>query len=770
MEDALQSPYTLRFASRPHEAAFREVYAHESLRQVRGALLLGVALYGPLFGAVDVVDAPDVLYTIWAIRLGVCLVALAVYAFTYSLLFERYMQPALSLLLLLGGLGLVTMLTLEETGPQYFDGPALVILAAYVAVRLRFVWATAVGWATTAAYAAVVLAFREEGSDFLASSIWFIAAANVIGMFAAYGLESFARRDFLQVRALEAKRQELEGARAQAAEQAARLSELDEAKSRFFANVSHELRTPLTLLLGPLRDALGGRYDGLTEEWGRLLPIMHRSGERLLGLVDRLLDLARLDAGRLRLRVVEVDLVALTRRAVLAFASRAEREGLALTFEAEQERLDVWVDAERYEQVLSNLLTNALKFTPTGGQVCVALREDDGAAVLTVRDTGEGIPAEVLPRIFDRFRQGDETATRRHEGAGIGLALVRELVVLHGGTVEADSTVGLGSTFHVRLPLGNEHFEGDVFDMGTAEPAFSLRASWGTEDPVPEPSNLVAAPDPSAPFAPDATVLVVEDHADMRTYLRSLLAPYYHVEEAEDGCEGVEKARRLAAEGRTPDLVLSDIMMPGMDGYALCHTLKEDDALGHVPVVLLTARVDEESKLEGLGEGADDYLAKPFSAEELLARCENLIEVRRRLRARFSGEVVVKPTDVTVPVEEANWLEEVRAMCEPHLSDAGFGVDWLADELEVSTRTLQRRMKSASGLTPGAFLRTLRLERAAQLLERGSSGIGEVAVAVGYTDPDSFGRAFRQGFGISPSAYGESVRAAQGGEKAGGPG
>jgi DNA-binding response OmpR family regulator len=263
----------------------------------------------------------------------------------------------------------------------------------------------------------------------------------------------------------------------------------------------------------------------------------------------------------------------------------------------------------------------------------------------------------------------------------------------------------------------------------------------------------------------DATVLVVEDHDDMRAYLRDLLVPHYHVEEAADGEAGLAAARRLAAEDRAPDLVISDLMMPGLDGYALCHALKEDEALGHVPVVLLTARADEESKLEGLSEGADDYLAKPFSAEELLARCENLIEVRRRLRARFSGEVVVRPSDrvvesseVVVEREEADWVEAARAVCEEHIADANFGVDWLADELDVSTRTLRRRLKAASGLTPGAFLRTLRLERAAELLEAGADGVAEVGAAVGYTNADWFSQAFRQGFGVPPSAWAEGER------------
>lgn len=744
MAEAPRHPVTLRFASRYLEAAFRRDYAQSSLRHVRLAILLGVALYGPLFGVMDTVDASGARHIIWAIRFGVCLVALGLYAFTFSPHFTRYMQPSLAGLLLLGGLGLVAMLGVEGTGQQYFDGPALVILAAYVAIRLRFVFATAVGWLTTAAYAAAVIALRNEPAEFLASSVWFVVSANIIGMFAAYGLESYTRRNFWQARALNAKRQQLEAARAQAAEQAAQLAELDAAKDRFFANVSHELRTPLTLLLGPVRDALNGRYGPLDGAWGRQLPLMHRSGERLLGLVERLLDLARLDARRLRLRVAETDLVALAHGIVLGFAARAEREGVALDFEAEPEQIDVWIDPERVEQVLTNLLSNAFKFTPAGGRVGVTLRQADEAVALTVRDTGEGIPPEVLPHIFERFRQADDTATRRHPGIGIGLALVRELVSLHGGRIEAESTRGAGSTFTVRLPLGRAHFDDDAFAAGPMRLPDST-----SEMPLLAPTPDGRAPDPLT----DATVLVVEDHADMRAYLRDLLAPHYHVEMASDGQAGLDTARRLAAEDRTPDLIISDVMMPGLDGFALCHALKEDDTLAHVPVVLLTARADEASKLEGLGEGADDYLAKPFSADELLARCENLIEVRRRLRARFSGEVVVRPTDVVVEHEEVDWLEEVKAVCEAHIADAGFGVDWLADTLDVSTRTLQRRLKAASGLTPGAFLRTMRLERAAQLLEQDAESVTEVAAAVGYTDAESFSRAFRQGFGMPPSAY-----------------
>ena len=545
---------------------------------------------------------------------------------------------------------------------------------------------------------------------------------------------------------LEAEKEKTEG-------QAARLADLDEAKSRFFANVSHELRTPLTLLLGPIRDALAD--DDREEALVQQLPMMRRSGERLLGLVERLLDLARLDAGRLRLRVAEADLVGLTRRIVLAFASRAEREGLALAFDADART------ARRLGGPRA-LRAGALEPPRERDQVHAGGRahpRDPRAPTRTRPSSPSATRARASPRTCSPTSSSGSarpTTPRRvgTRGQGSGSPSSASLVALHGGEVDGRERAGLREHVHRPPPIGEGALRRRRLRPGRRTPRLLSRSL----PPDACRPRACTSRRPDAPTRADATVLVVEDHADMRAYLHGLLAPHYRVEEAEDGLAGLEAARRLAADGRTPDLVISDVMMPGLDGYALCHALKEDDALGHVPVVLLTARADEESRLEGLGEGADDYLAKPFSAEELLARCENLIEVRRRLRARFSGEVVVQPAGVVVDGEEADWVEEVKAACEAHLGDANFGVDWLADELGVSARTLQRRLKAASGLTPGAFLRTLRLERAAQLLEQGAGGVAEVASAVGYTDAEWFSRAFRQGFGVPPSAYAEGER------------
>jgi len=581
---------------------------------------------------------------------------------------------------------------------------------------------------------------------FLALGTLLLAGVVVVGV--AHRDRAQARRA-RQLEAVVAQRTaELQAEKETTETQAERLRSLDAAKNRLFANVSHELRTPLTLLLGPVRDALAGRYGPLDGDapLARQLPLMHRSGERLLGLVEQLLDLARLDADQLGLHVEPTDLGALARRTVAAFASHAEADGVALSCQAPADAEAVWVDPERAEQILTNLLSNALRFTPTGGRVRVEVQPEADAVVLVVRDSGEGIPADVLPHLFERFRQGERPPLRGHAGTGIGLALVRELAELHGGAVTAESTPGFGSTFTVRFPTGRDPLPPAFFEPRSGIPEPAIPAAW--EAPPADPT-------PTASDAP--LVLLVEDHDDLRAYLRDQLAPDYRIEEAADGAAGLDAARQLARSGDLPALVLSDLMMPGLDGIELCRALKADPALGHVPVVLLTARADEASRLEALGEGADDYLTKPFSGDELRARVENLIEVRRRLRARFSGEVVVRPAEVVVEAGEAEWLAEVTATVERHLTDPTLTVERLADELTLSARALQRRLKAASGLTPNAFVRTLRLERAAQLLEQGAGSIADVAHAVGFEDPSYFGRVFRQGFGMTPTEYAEQV-------------
>ncbi|MEM1054298.1 MAG: ATP-binding protein [Bacteroidota bacterium] len=525
--------------------------------------------------------------------------------------------------------------------------------------------------------------------------------------------------------------------------QARRLEEMDRLKTRFFANVSHEFRTPLTLLLGPIDDALAGRYGTPDPRLAEQLPVMQRNARRLLGLINQLLDLAKLEVAGLDLDRQPTDLVALARGVVGTFASRAERGGVALLFDAEVDRLAAALDGPKIEGVLTNVLANALAFTKPGGKVRVSVVRDGDKAVLTVADTGIGIAADDLPHVFDRFRQVDGSATRTHEGTGIGLALAKELVELHGGMIGVESAVGFGTCFTVRLPI-----EAEGVDLS------ALPASGASRE-VPEVSGdgLAEAPEPileAEEEGPDdrPLVLLVEDNADLRAFVRGHLAERYRVVEAADGRAGLEAARE-----HDPDLVLSDVMMPEMSGIDLARALKADARLGDVPVVLLTARADEDSVLDGLGAGADDYLAKPFSPAELLARVDNFVASRRGMRERYSDEVLVGPSQMTVPSAKAAFLEQVRDATEAHLGDDAFGVERLAEEVGLSRRQLGRRMRDALDTSPSQFIRELRLARAAQLLEQDAGTVAEVAYAVGYRDPEHFSKQFRKAYGATPSAY-----------------
>jgi PAS domain S-box-containing protein len=424
------------------------------------------------------------------------------------------------------------------------------------------------------------------------------------------------------------------------------LAELDQAKTIFFSNISHEFRTPLTLILGPAEE---GRADpALTEDERARWDTVQRNGRRLQKLVNTLLEFSRIEAGRVQAAYEPVDLAAFTRDLASLFRSALERAGLRLEIDAPALAAPVYVDRDMWEKIVLNLLSNAFKHT-FSGTVSVSLHEAGDAVELRVRDTGTGIPAEEIPLLFDRFHRVKGAASRTHEGTGIGLALVRELVALHGGTIGVESTVGEGSTFTVRVPAGTRHLPaGQIAAPRTAESvtggAFVQEAlTWipetaaatadgpGTEG-VPEGILDGDIPAPAGERRPD-TILIADDNADMRAYLARLLGRQWHVDTVPDGV-----AALAAVQARLPDLVLSDVMMPGLNGFELLHALRADPRTRELPVLLLSARAGEESRIEGMNAGADDYLGKPFSARELVARVGahlELARVRRDAAARL---------------------------------------------------------------------------------------------------------------------------------------
>ncbi len=534
--------------------------------------------------------------------------------------------------------------------------------------------------------------------------------------------------------------------------QAGRLRAQDEAKTRFFADVSHEFRTPLTLTIGPIEDLLAGAHGPLPPDAAEQLEMALRNSRRALRQVNRLLDLAKLEAGAMRIAAGPGDATARVREMVETFRPQAERKGVVLMGEWPAVAPIVWFDPQLLEQAVANLLSNAVKFTPPGGTITVEARVEDGPAqgphpggwfAIVVCDSGPGIPEEERRHVFERFHQVAGARSRLAQGTGIGLSLTRQIVELHGGRVELASTVGEGSAFTIRLPLGRAHLDASML----APPGEDA-----SSEPVPPWLFADAAPRPAAgattPTAEDAqTLLVIEDDEDVRQYLVSLLAPHFRVVTAQDGAQGLAFARQAP-----PDCIVSDVMMPGMDGYALCRAVKSDPELEFVPIVLLTARASSDHRLEGLSLGADDYLAKPFHAPELLLRIRNLIAVRRGLREKLRPrELHARPIAATAADDV--FLAQVRQAIEERMADETLTVNALAEAIGYERSRLYRRLREAAGATPEALIKQFRLERAAQLLTARAGTVSEIAYAVGFKSVTHFCKVFKDRYGTSPGTF-----------------
>ncbi len=553
-------------------------------------------------------------------------------------------------------------------------------------------------------------------------------------------------------------------------QQAMHLEEVDRLKSRFFANISHEFRTPLTLILGPIQKwkelsrssappHLKSEVDslGTTPEVGELqndMSMVERNAHRLLRLINQLLDLSKLEAGAMKLHASRMNIVPLVRGLAYSFESSAGLREIALDVVVEQEEIEIYCDRDMIEKIISNLVSNAFKFTAEGGRVSLSLRVSPtsqptpgrkGCVEMIVADTGVGIPPEQLDKIFDRFYQVDESQTREHEGSGIGLALVKELVELHHGTIEVKSEVGRGTEFTLRLPLGRSHLKDEeiVEVQEPIEPVTYTPSSMLAEKPAVDP---VDEEEPSAAGDQRPIVLIIEDNADVRTYIRGFLVSLYQVLEARDGAAGIDKAQETV-----PDLVISDVMMPKKDGYEVCKTLKLDEKTSHIPVILLTAKAGSENKIEGFETGADDYLVKPFEPKELLARVKNLIDLRRKLRERFKAGQVLKPGEITVSSIDDTFLQKAKSIVEAHMSEEGFGPEELSREVAMSRSQIHRKLTAITGMAAGDFIRYLRLHRAMDLLRQNSATVAEIAYTVGFSTPAHFTKCFHEQFGRTPS-------------------
>jgi len=557
---------------------------------------------------------------------------------------------------------------------------------------------------------------------------------------------------------IEAKNLQLE-------EQSDKLKDLDQVKSRFFANISHEFRTPLTLIMGPLEQVYNENRDRKLAGDVRLAL---RNSQRLLNLINQLLDLSKLESGKMQLQTTLQDAIAFLKGLVGAFKSLAEQKKLEISFNSTCPALLIYFDTEKLERVICNLLLNAVKFTPEGGKITVTASGHtdagknfpNGFLQINVQDTGIGIPDKQLPYIFDRFYRasGAEETQYKQNGTGIGLALVKELITLHYGTIAVTSKVteDSGTTFLLRIPLGHQHLQPNEIrkkngsDHRSDQTVEEIQSTSFDIESKKIPKNG-AAEKTSATDEKDKeknVILVVDDNPDVRKYIRDPLETDYIVVEAVDGKEGLEKAGEII-----PDLIISDVMMPEKDGIQFSREVKSDVKTSHIPVILLTARASDESVIQGLESGADDYITKPFNTKILLARIKNLIDLRRGLQEKVQKTMMLQPSEIKVSNIDEDFMKELQTAIETNISDQDFGVDQLAKKLLMSRATLNRKIRALTGESTNKFIQSYRLKRSVQLLKANFGNVTEVAFEVGFSNAAYFTKCFKEKFQQLPTTY-----------------
>lgn len=563
-----------------------------------------------------------------------------------------------------------------------------------------------------------------------------------------------------QLKTLQEEKSSAEQAELAERAEASRIRELDAFKSRFYTNITHQFRTPLTIILG-----MAGQIKEHPSAWlNQGTEMIRRNGRRLLQLVDQILTLSRIEAGQLPARFVQDDVIRYLKYIVESFHSSAEQKNIRLQFTPGREELVVDYEPGKLMDILSNLISNAIKFTQKGGVVQVTASvqtEPAETLIIQVKDNGPGIAPGDLPRIFDRFYQApalSQPSPRGQEpafspwgdrggpggaeaGAGIGLSLAYELVRYLNGQITAESEPGKGAAFSFALPITRSAPVGHDYDWPDIREAVSAYIS------LPEDGRI---PEEEAAGADQHTVLIVEDNADVVAYIRSVMNSRFHVVARHDGIEGLAKARALI-----PDIIISDIMMPGMDGLELCRQLKTDKRTSHIPIILLTAKADVTSRIEGLQAGADAYLAKPFNQTELQARIDNLIELRNRLQERYRDLSFLFQPKHALPEEnihpEDHFMRELHGIIEENLSDPNFSIIMLCGQIGMSRATLYKKFKALSNQSVADFIRRVRLHKARQLLETTTLNVTQVAIDVGFKNLSTFSRSFSEEFGVNPS-------------------
>ncbi len=512
---------------------------------------------------------------------------------------------------------------------------------------------------------------------------------------------------------------------------------LNNEKLRFFTNISHELRTPLTLILGPAKQLLDESSINATDYEKSRYNLIYQNASRLLNLVNQVLDFRKAQSGELKLKVSKTDIVAYSKNIFDSFKEMAYNKNITLNFISENEAITGWIDNDKYDKILYNLLSNALKFTNKYGNVDLSIRLKEGEEeilMIEVSDDGIGIPLKSQEKIFKRFYQASNSKLN-NTGSGIGLSLVKSLVELHKGFIKVESAPGKGSTFRVEIPVDRSFYDAkEVFEYALKNDNQSLLVPEKTSKKIIQNTEL------------KQKILVIEDNTELRKYLIDYLSDYYKVYDAENGEEGLKICKQIK-----PILCVADVMMPVMDGLKFCTELKKDEFISHIPVVLLTALSENEDKVKGYEIGADAYLVKPFEPSLLKTVIENIIKSRAELKAKFSGEVESKVSLLTHSPIDEEFMAKVTNLINDNLSDLDLSTEFLCDKLGVSYSKLYKKIKELTDLAPNEFIRTIRLKKSAEFLKSKKYNVSEVTNLVGFNDPLYFSRCFKKQFGFPPS-------------------
>jgi len=535
-------------------------------------------------------------------------------------------------------------------------------------------------------------------------------------------------------------------------EQTEKLKEMDETKSRFFANISHEFRTPLTLILGLVNKQISNYENAPIRQDSET---MKRNANRLLQLINQLLDLSKLESGEISLSVAKDDILEFSRKTIILFESHAESKKINILFNGHDmtkkksaDKIIIYFDHDKMQKVITNLLSNAIKFATAESTIHVNVLKKGDFVSIGVTNIGKGIASEKLSNVFDRFYQVDTASTRAYEGTGIGLALVKELMELHHGKVNVISESKV-TTFTLTLPLDE--------NLYTLEERVLLkdRESESVEDSIEakssnkvEQKTIFSENEETEKLTDQLEILIVEDNPDLRDYISDILKKDYKVIKAVDGIDGLRKA-----EESVPDLIISDVMMPNMDGYELCKRLKTSEKTNHIPVIILTAKASQQNKLEGLETGADDYLIKPFDEVELLIRIKNLITIREKLQKKYRQNAWLKPSKLNITSVQQKFIEGIKEIIEKNLDNSQYSVEDLGEGIGMSRSQVHRKLKALTDQSASKFMRNYRLHRAAELIKIDSGNITEIAYQVGFSSQTYFSSSFQELFECSPSNY-----------------